>query len=234
MQKEKTFNLLMVIPDDRKMQGYKAPATATEVRKAYKGWSPTYVYPSLVVGDYLAPMLLLFMELTNYYGYRVQKLLALLPEEIEKWRLTDLPPIDNWVHPSGKMVLMGDAVHATLPYLAQGAAMAIEDAVFLGSALSHVTSRDDLPRLLQFFYRSRVDRSHAIQRGSFTNRFFIHMRDEESLAMRRDVFRAGDYPSSPNLLGSTVFQDWLYGYDAAADAAARWEKEKGQSIGSRL
>lgn len=39
MQKEKTFNLLMVIPDDRKMKGYKTPATASEVRNAYKGWS---------------------------------------------------------------------------------------------------------------------------------------------------------------------------------------------------
>lgn len=36
----------MVIPDDRKMQGFKAPATAAEVREAYRGWSPTYVFPS--------------------------------------------------------------------------------------------------------------------------------------------------------------------------------------------
>lgn len=129
---------------------------------------------------------------------------------------------------------MGDAVHATLPYLAQGAAMAIEDAAVLGSALSHATSRDDLPLLLEFFYRTRLHRTHAIQRGSFTNRFFIHMKEEEILAMRRDVFKAGDYPSSPNLMGNTVFQDWLYGYDAAADAALQWERENGGQIASRL
>lgn len=40
MQKERTFNLLMVIPDDRTMKGYKAPANASEVRAAYRGWSP--------------------------------------------------------------------------------------------------------------------------------------------------------------------------------------------------
>jgi len=40
MQKDKYFNLLMVIPDDQKMQGYKAPATGEEVRKAYAGWNP--------------------------------------------------------------------------------------------------------------------------------------------------------------------------------------------------
>ncbi|KAG7109955.1 FAD-dependent monooxygenase OpS4 like protein [Verticillium longisporum] len=196
MQKEKTFNLLMVIPDDRKMKGYKAPATASEVREAYKGWSPM-----------------------------VQKLLSFLPEEVEKWRLTDLPTITDWVHPSGKMVLIGDASHATLPYLAQGAAMAIEDAVVLGSALSHVSAKEDIHRLLLFFYKTRVGRAHAIQRGSFTNRFFIHMREEEILKMRLGVFKAGDYPSSPNLMGNTVFQDWLYGYDAKADASLQWETE---------
>ncbi|KPM42900.1 hypothetical protein AK830_g3613 [Neonectria ditissima] len=204
MQKEKTFNLLMVIPDDRKMKGFKAPANVAEVRNAYRGWSPM-----------------------------IQKLLSFLPEEIEKWRLTDLPAMTNWVHPGGKMVLMGDAVHATLPYLAQGAAMAIEDAAALESILSHLDSKEDLPKLLHFFYRMRVSRVHAIQRGSFTNRFFIHMKDEDMLAMRRSVFKAGDYPSSPNLMGNTIFQDWLYGYDATTDAAQKWEKEK-EGISSRL
>ncbi|KAH6688486.1 salicylate hydroxylase [Plectosphaerella plurivora] len=204
MQKEKTFNLLMVIPDDRKMKGYKAPANASEVRNAYTGWSPM-----------------------------VQKLLSFLPEEVEKWRLTDLPTISDWVHPSGRMVLIGDAAHATLPYLAQGAAMAIEDAAVLGSALAKAESVRDVHKLLLFFYETRVGRAHAIQRGSFTNRFFIHMREEEPLEMRRAVFRAGDYPSSPNLMGNTVFQEWLYGYDARADAALQWEK-RARAEGSRL
>ncbi|CAK7200186.1 hypothetical protein SEUCBS139899_002877 [Sporothrix eucalyptigena] len=205
MQKEKTFNLLMVIPDDQQMVGYKAPSNATEVRTAYKGWSSM-----------------------------AQKLLALLPEEVEKWRLVDLPPIPDWVHPAGKMVLLGDAVHATLPYLAQGAAMAIEDAAVLGVALSHVRALPDLARALHFFYRTRVGRAHAIQRGSFTNRFFIHIKDEAPLAMRRSVFRAGDYPGSPNLMGNTLFQDWLYGYDAVADATRKWNEEFGATRTSHL
>lgn len=152
---------------------------------------------------------------------------------MEKWRLIDLPTINDWVHPSGKMVIIGDAAHATLPYLAQGAAMAIEDAAVLGVALSLVESRGQLPKLLDFFYRLRVRRAHAIQRGSFTNRFFIHMKDEEPLAMRRGVFEYGDYPSSPNLMGNTIFQDWLYGYDATADAAEKWEQEVARTA-SRL
>lgn len=111
--------------------------------------------------------------------------------------------------------------------------MAIEDAVVLGSALSHAETKSDIHRLLLFFYKTRIGRAHAIQRGSFTNRFFIHMREEEILAMRRSVFAAGDYPGSPNLMGNTVFQDWLYGYDAKADAARRWEEEN-REISSRL
>lgn len=130
------------------------------------------------------------------------------------------------------MLLIGDVAHATLPYLAQGAAMAIEDGAVLGSALSHLTSKGDLPMLLHFFYKVRLCRAHAIQRGSFTNRFFIHMRDEELLAMRRSVFEAGDYPSSPNLMGNTIFHEWLYGYDATADAASRWETE--EALSARL
>lgn len=59
------------------------------------------------------------------------------------------------------------------------------------------------------------------------------MREEEPLEMRRAVFRAGDYPSSPNLMGNTVFQEWLYGYDAKADAALQWEKRV-RGEGSRL
>jgi salicylate hydroxylase len=64
------------------------------------------------------------------------------------------------------MIAIGDAVHATLPYLAQGAAMAIEDAAALGFALSKVNSRVQLPSALGFFYEMRRERAHTIQRGS--------------------------------------------------------------------
>ncbi|CZR68029.1 uncharacterized protein PAC_17928 [Phialocephala subalpina] len=105
VSEEKYFNLLMVIPDDRKVVGYKAPCSATEVKRAYTGWN-------------------------NF----VQKLLTFLPEDVERWRLIDLPPIRGWIHPSNGLLLLGDAIHATLPYLAQRAAMAIEDAAALATS----------------------------------------------------------------------------------------------------
>jgi salicylate hydroxylase len=138
--------------------------------------------------------------------------------------------MSDWVHPSGRTVIIGDAVHATLPYLAQGAAMAIEDAATLGSVLSHVDSIDDLPRLLNFFYGLRINRVHSIQRGSWTNRFFIHMGDGPMLDMRESIFKAGDYPGSPNLMGNTLFQDYLYGFDATAYAENAYEARFGAKL----
>lgn len=61
------------------------------------------------------------------------------------------------------MVIIGDTAHATLPYLAQGAAMAIEDATVLGFTLSQLSSLAELSDLLTFFYKARVERVHAIQ-----------------------------------------------------------------------
>lgn len=163
---------------------------------------------------------------------RTQKLLALVPEDLERWRLIDLPAVSDWVHPSNKMVVIGDAVHATLPYLAQGAAMAIEDASALGFALSKIAGPEQIPNALAFFYELRRERAHTIQRGSWTNRFFIHMNEGPQYEMREDVFKAGDYPGSPNLMGNTLFQQWLYGYDVLRDAEQKWQER--QSVSSKL
>jgi hypothetical protein len=62
-----------------------------------------------------------------------------------------------------------------------------------------------------------------------TNRFFIHMRPGPQYDMREEVFDAGDYPGSPNLMANTLFQDWLYGYDVVRDAEARWRAREGFS-----
>ncbi|KAJ7507392.1 FAD/NAD-P-binding domain-containing protein [Mycena galericulata] len=53
----------------------------------------------------------------------VEKLLALVSSTLI-WPLFDRDPFDTWVHPSGKVALLGDACHPMLPYRAQGSAMA--------------------------------------------------------------------------------------------------------------
>src|SRR5207237_1235581 len=63
---------------------------------------------------------------------RARALLA-AAERWQKWALHDCPPLGRWG--KGPTTLLGDAAHPMLPYLAQGAAMAIEDAAVLGDCL---------------------------------------------------------------------------------------------------
>lgn len=58
-----------------------------------------------------------------------------------RWPLYDRLPVDTWVH--GRIVLLGDAAHPMLQYLAQGACQALEDAVALGQALEQFTGAGD-------------------------------------------------------------------------------------------
>lgn len=78
-----------------------------------------------------------------------------------KWPAIDLEPVPDWS--SNKTVLIGDAAHATLPYLAQGAAMSLEDACVLAASL------ENAPRLETAFAdyaRQRCARTAAIQNRS--------------------------------------------------------------------
>lgn len=78
-----------------------------------------------------------------------------------KWALHDHPPLRNWS--VGRIGLLGDAAHATLPFMASGAAMAIEDARILQRALDSSTT---VPAGLACYQRSRLERTSRIQRDS--------------------------------------------------------------------
>ncbi|KAL5361992.1 major facilitator superfamily domain-containing protein [Aspergillus floccosus] len=67
----------------------------------------------------------------------IGKLLAMCPSVL-RWRLCIRKSIDSWVHPSGCFALLGDAAHATLPYLASGAGITFEDAAVLGECLDRI------------------------------------------------------------------------------------------------
>ena len=114
-----------------------------------------------------------------------------------RWSLYYRPPIETWSTRSA--TLLGDAVHATLPYLAQGAAMAIEDAAVLTRALQ---STNVVADALQLYERNRIDRTSRIVKGSDANRTLFHMRDQEKL---RQAFAARDEGADRNA--------WLYSYN---------------------
>ncbi|UED87504.1 FAD-dependent monooxygenase [Streptomyces profundus] len=84
-----------------------------------------------------------------------------------KWALCDRPPMESWGR--GRVVLLGDACHPMTPYMAQGAAMALEDAVVLGRALAD--SPDDLDGALRDYQATRIPRTAWMQTESHKNTF---------------------------------------------------------------
>ena len=83
------------------------------------------------------------------------------------WALFDSDPLPKLV--DDRLILLGDAAHPTLPFMAQGAAMALEDAVTLGSALS-APSAD-----LSFYQKERLKRTLMVQRMSRANASLFHL-----------------------------------------------------------
>ncbi len=87
-----------------------------------------------------------------------------------RWAMMLRDPIDNWT--SGRVTLLGDAAHPTLPFLAQGAAMAIEDAVVLARAIEEYAA--DPLQALQVYQNTRIERTTKIVMGSSENATRFH------------------------------------------------------------
>lgn len=104
---------------------------------------------------------------------RLLKMLC-LAEEVRCWALYDRAPMMDWV--AGNVALLGDACHAMLPYQAQGAAQAIEDAVAIGHALRGVQA-DGISDALRGYQAARHGRATEIQAGSRVNGPQFHLAD---------------------------------------------------------
>ncbi|KAF7349852.1 FAD/NAD(P)-binding domain-containing protein [Mycena venus] len=105
----------------------------------------------------------LLAEFSDYHP-QFQALLKMLPERLPRWQLRFLPVLPTWV--CGRAALVGDAAHATLPTLGQGAAQAVEDAGALGVLLPAGTTRADIPARLKAYEALRKERAELIARES--------------------------------------------------------------------
>lgn len=92
-----------------------------------------------------------------------------------KWKLMHMPELDTWVR--GNVVLLGDSCHPSLPYQAQGAAMAVEDGAVLGTLLtklhkSELPNSDDehIPTMLKLYETLRKSRTTLQVQGAIKNR----------------------------------------------------------------
>ena len=123
------------------------------------------------------------------------------------WALFDRKPLDHWS--SGRVTLLGDACHAMLPFMAQGAAQAIEDGATLAACLAAAQTTSPAGALREY-ERLRLPRATRLQEMSAANKTRFHLPDGPG-QQARDAAMA---------TGTTDFafkaMSWIYGHDATA------------------
>jgi len=167
------INVVAIARDRQPSEGWSTAATREDVLARFSRWS---------------------------WAKEARDLLA-LPTQWLKWPLYDRPPRALAGH--GAVTLMGDAAHPMLPFLAQGAAMAIEDAAVLASALA--AAPDDLAAAMRRYEHARGPRTARVQRGARRNDIIYHLAWPASAARNLAMGRMG----SDGLLAQ---YDWIYAW----------------------
>ena len=124
-----------------------------------------------------------------------------LPRSWKRWATADRDPIGQWTY--GRATLLGDAAHPTTQYMAQGACMAMEDAVTLGEALR--VHGNDWGRALDLYQRSRIARTARIVLSSREMGRLYHAKGVERL-VRNELWKG----RTPERFYDAV--EWLYGW----------------------
>ena len=140
----------------------------------------------------------------------VRKLCAMTGEYL-KWKLADFDQLDQWVHPSGKVCVLGDACHPMMPYMAQGAAQATEDAATLAVA---IRSFDDMKEALHAYEKQRKPRATYVARNTRVLQEWLHLYDGPAREERDRMMRSDD-ARNPMFWGCSERKDWLFGHDAS-------------------
>ena len=118
------------------------------------------------------------------FSHEVERVLAACPD-VHKWAILDRDSLPHWA--DGNVTLLGDACHPMTPYMAQGAAMAIEDAAVLSRCLDSVDA-SGVADAFRRFEATRKERTTRVQETSRANTW---------LKQKTDT-------------------DWVYSYDAWA------------------
>jgi len=130
-------------------------------------------------------------------------------ERCYKWALYDREPLARWSQ--GRVTLLGDSAHPMLPYLAQGAAQAIEDGYVLADLLA--AHRSDSVAALAAYEAARLPRTariqrHARERGKINNTSSAFARFKRDLGYRlKRLIKPNEH---------TYRIEWIYGHDVTA------------------
>ncbi|MGF6643303.1 salicylate hydroxylase [Paraburkholderia sp. GAS33] len=129
-------------------------------------------------------------------------------DSVFKWGLFDRDPMTTWS--KGRITLLGDASHPMLPFLSQGAAMAIEDGYVLARSLAgHGT---DVASALRDYEAERIPRTSRVQLESRERGRTYHL---PTLFAQRKRDLIYQFKSWINPHASGIQADWVYAYNAA-------------------
>ncbi|KAJ6144598.1 hypothetical protein N7470_008493 [Penicillium chermesinum] len=177
---------------------------------------------------------------------RIERLLKLC-ESVQKWRLCIRFGDFDWSHPSGAWIMLGDAVHSTLPYLASGAGMAFEDGAVLGECLSRLPdnpyttkhSPDFLAakrHALSVFQKCRKQRTKMVVERGNIQQYLYHLHDGPEQEERDRKMQMVPTPEGEALAWRDPgLAPKLLGYDHIADVDRCWgAAQSSEVIESRL
>jgi salicylate hydroxylase len=175
------INIVAIVNDDWAEPGWNAAGKREELLAHYSQW-----HWALPVREFLAA-----------------------PGRWQKWALYDVPPFSKWG--DGPVTLIGDAAHPMLPFLAQGAAMAIEDAAVLADNLARTP--DDPAAAMRDYERARHRRTAWVQRAARSNGRVYHLTAGEAWARNLFLRAAG---------GKMLLRryNWLYDWRTALPESA--------------
>jgi salicylate hydroxylase len=173
------INVVAIVPGTWSRPGWSAPGDANEIKAAFA---------------------------TPHWPATARMLIGAV-DSWRKWALFTLPDIGDWN--ADAVALLGDAAHAMLPFAAQGAGMAIEDAAVLAKALSGSTGENTagIPAALKRYTRMRRARVLKVQRMARQQGRIYHLTGPAAIA--RDLAIRAIGPQR-----MLARQDWIYDWRA--------------------
>lgn len=158
-----------------------------------------------------------------------------LVNKVLKWKLCHQDELVRWT--KGNVVIIGDASHPTLPYQAQGAAMAVEDGVILGRLLGRLASsvasstsemaKVSVSAILQLFEQLRKHRTTVNVIGAVNNRKLFHMEDGVGQEERDEMLRSTNWTTQTSIKftwNDLRYQTDMLGFDFIADADTAFDE----------
>ncbi len=154
-------------------------------------------------------------DFAGWDSYLTDVLKAISPDDLYRWGLYDRAPLERWT--DGRAALLGDAAHPMLPFMAQGAAMAVEDAWALADELSkadELSHSNDISAAILRYESRRKPRASMVQAASRANMKTFHQRSTlGQITTYGPMWLAGSY--APSIIKRRL--DKFYAYDVTGN-----------------